>query len=227
MRPQTKDVSRTDWVVALEREVAVLEEALDSSPLARNLFEGRIDSEGYARFLAQTYHYVRWTTPLLEIAGTRMRQSGLHPALAELLVSKSAEERGHERWLLADLRNLGWPAERVETTPPCGAVKAYVAWNQYTTQEGVPTAFLGTAYVLESLAVRRAGSTVDRLVSAARIPNIQKAVTFLRGHSDVDGDHVGALTEVLRTLDDPEEQEVLIHSARTTRLLYPGLFLEK
>ncbi|WP_241758106.1 iron-containing redox enzyme family protein [Myxococcus landrumensis] len=222
-----KDVSRTDWVVALDREASALVEVLDSSPSARSLFEGWIDLEGYAHYLAQTYHYVRWTTPLLESAGTRMRQLGMHPALAELLVSKSEEERGHERWLLADLRNLGWTAERVEATPLGGAVKAYVAWNQYTTQEGVPTAFLGTAYVLESLSVRRASGAVARLISAGRIPNIHKAVTFLRGHGDVDGDHVEALAEVLRSLDDPKEQEVLIHSARTTRLLYPGLFLER
>lgn len=227
MRTQTKDTSRGDWVVALEREACALVETLDTDPAARRLFDGSIDSEAYARYLAQTYHYVRWTTPLLESAGARMQRLGLHPTLAELLLSKSEEERGHERWLLADLRNLGWTAECVEATPPCDAVKAYVAWNQYTTRVGVPTAFLGTAYVLESLSVRRAGDTVERLLSAGRIPNIHKAVTFLRGHGDVDGSHVEELAAVLRSLDDPEEQPALIHSARTTRLLYPGFFRER
>lgn len=41
----------------------------------------------------------------------------------------------------------------------------------------IPTAFLGTAYVLEYLA----------------IPNIHKAVTFLRGHGEENGRHVAAL----------------------------------
>nr|WP_217446038.1 iron-containing redox enzyme family protein [Myxococcus sp. CA040A] len=211
----------------MEQEARGLVRVLDENPAARRLFEGRIDSEGYAHYLAQTYHYVRWTTPLLEGAGLRMRRLGLHPALAELLLSKSDEEHGHERWLLADLKNLGWSAERVEATECCAAVKAYVGWNQYTTRAGVPTAFLGTAYVLESLSVQRAGATVERLIAAERIPNIRKAVTFLRGHGDVDGDHVEQLAEVLRALEDPEEQAALILSARTTRVLYPGFFRER
>ncbi|HYO53290.1 iron-containing redox enzyme family protein [Archangium sp.] len=224
MHTQTGTQTQKDWTEALAHEARTLVEDLDAHPAARHLFEGSINAGGYAHYLVQTYHYVRWTTPLLAEASHRMRHLGRHPQLAELLLQKATEEFGHERWLLADLKNLGWPAERVENAERCPAVDAYIAWNRYTALSGVPTAFLGTAYVLEYLSVQRASGTVERLLAAHTIPNIRKAVTFLRGHGNTDGGHVAELASVLRTLTDPGEQAALLLSARTTRALYTGLF---
>jgi thiaminase len=216
-----------DWVAALEQEGRALVQALDAHPDASRLFDGSIDLEGYAYYLTQTYHYVRWSMPMLVGAGERLKRMGRFPQLAELLLQKADEERGHERWLLADLKNLGWSEARVEAEEQAPAVSAYIGWNLYTAKAGVPTAFLGTAYVLEYLSVTRAGGTVERLIQADTIPNIRKAVTFLRSHGDVDGDHVAELVSVLRTLTDREEQAAVLLSARTTRVLYPGFFRER
>lgn len=224
MQTQTQTQTPMDWTEALELEARTLLAELDRHPAAQRLFDGSIDASSYARYLVQTYHYVRWTTPLLSEAGERMKRLGQHPALGELLLQKAREERGHERWLLADLRNLGWSSERVEGAGKSPAVTAYIAWNRYTTTAGRPTAFLGTAYVLEYLSVHRASQAVERLLAANSIPNIHKAVTFLRGHGDVDGEHVDELRSVLRSLTDREEQAALVLSARTTRALYLGLF---
>ncbi|MFP2926315.1 iron-containing redox enzyme family protein [Pyxidicoccus sp. 3LG] len=215
----------TELIWKLEQEAQGLVRELDAHPEARSLFEGTADAERYAGYLVQTYHYVRWTAPLLGLAGRRMRRLGRHPMLAELLVQKSREESGHERWLLADLRALGWSQERVEATPACSAVRAYVSWNRFTAEAGMPTAFLGTAYMLEHLSVERAGLAAQRLVERDAIPGIRRAVTFLRGHAGADEGHVAELASVLSRLEDAEEQEALLLSARTTRALYPALFL--
>ncbi len=224
MQTHTGMHTPVEAMAALEHEARALVEELDAHPAARRLFEGRIDAAGYAHYLVQTYHYVRWTTPLLLEAGQRMKRLGRNPQVAELLLHKAAEERGHERWLLADLERLGWSAEQVEGAERCLAVEAYVAWNRYTVSHGVPTAFLGTAYVLEALSVRRAGRTVERLLAAGAIPNIRRAVTFLRAHGHADVGHVAELASVLGSLEDAEEQEALVLSARATRVLYPGFF---
>jgi pyrroloquinoline quinone (PQQ) biosynthesis protein C len=214
----------TDWTSALEHEARMLLEDLDANPVAQRLFDGTIDTKDYAGWLVQTYHYVRWTTPLLAMAGERLKRLGQHTALAGLLLQKASEERGHERWLLADLRNLGWTPGQVHRTARCPSVEAYVAWNRFTAEAGAPLAFLGTSYVLEYLSVHRASAAADRLVARGAIPNIHKALTFLRGHADADGDHVTELREVLRSLTNPREHAALVLSARTTRALYPGLF---
>lgn len=224
MHTQIGTQSRTDWTQALEHEARTLMDELDTHPTARGLMDGSIDTVSYARYLVQAYHYVRWTTPLLKEAGERMKRSGHQTALGELFLQKASEERGHERWLLADLKNLGWSTSRVMTTGRCPAVNAYVAWNRYTALAGMPTAFLGTAYVLEYLAVYRAPQAVERMIAAGKIPNIHKAVTFLRGHGEADGEHVAELTALLRSMTDPREQAALLLSARTTRTVYLGLF---
>jgi pyrroloquinoline quinone (PQQ) biosynthesis protein C len=215
-----------DWTSTLECEARALVETLDTHPAARRLFDGSIDTKDYATWLTQTYHYVRWTMPLLACAGQRMKRTGRHLVLAELLLQKSSEELGHERWLLADLKNLGWRREQVERCGMHPAVAAYVAWNRFTAELGSPTAFLGTAYVLEYLSVHRAGVAVRQLLARNAIPRIRKAVTFLRGHADADGAHVAELAAVLRTLTDADEQAAILLSARTTRVLYTGLFPE-
>lgn len=215
-----------DWVDLLEQEARALVATLDAHPDASRLFAGTLDREGYIHYLVQTYHYARWSTPLLKSAGERLNRLGRHPRLAELLLQKAAEERGHERWLLADLYNLGCSQEQVHAMEPCPGVEAYTGWNFFTSRAGIPTAVLGTSYVLEYLSLARATGASERLVQVAAIPNISKAVTFLRAHGGLDGDHVEELTTVLRTLTDVEEQSAVLLSARTTRVVFPAIFRE-
>jgi len=215
-----------DWVSVLEQEGQALVAALDAHPDARRLFAGTIDAEGYIHYLSQTYHYARWSTPMLAEAGHRLKRQGRLPHLAELLIQKAGEERGHEKWLLSDLKNLGCPEARVEAAARTPAVDAYTGWNFFTSRSGVPTAVLGTAYVLEYLSQTRASGVVERLLQADAIPNIRKSVTFLRGHGALDGDHVAEMASVLRTLTDREDQAAVIFSARATRRIYPGIFRE-
>jgi pyrroloquinoline quinone (PQQ) biosynthesis protein C len=214
----------TKWLTALEHEARTLLGELDAHPEARRLFEGSIDKDRYVHYLLQTYHYARWSTPLMAEAGRRMKRLGLHPQLGNLLLQKSDEECGHERWLLSDLKNLGWSAERVQRQMPTPAVTAYIAWNRFTSRCGQPEAFFGTAYVLEYLSVHRASQSVERMLAANTIPNIRKAVTFLKAHGTADERHVEELTSLLSPLMDREAQAAVLLSARTTRVLYLGLF---
>jgi pyrroloquinoline quinone (PQQ) biosynthesis protein C len=65
------------------------------------------------------------------------------------------------------------------------------------------------------------------MLAANTIPNIRKAVTFLKAHGTADVGHVEELTSLLSPLVDREEQAALLLSARTTRVLYLGLFAEE
>ncbi len=218
--------TKTDWLDSLRHEARMLVHELDATPAVRRLFEGRIRQDDYVHYLVQSYQYVRWSTQFFTESGERMHREGRNPALAELLFQKAWEEQGHEQWLLKDLEALGWTQERVERAPIRPAVRAYVEWNRFTTQVGVPAAFLGTAYVLEYLSVKRAPGSVERLIAESGIPHIHKAVLFLKGHGAADGDHVADLESALRAVTSPEEQAALLHSARTTRILFPRFFRE-
>ncbi|MDC0707417.1 iron-containing redox enzyme family protein [Stigmatella sp. ncwal1] len=227
MQTQTEHQAETQWVAVLDAEARGLVAAVDAHPDARRVFDGTIDTAGYIHYLIQTYHYARWSTPILGEAGQRLKRLGRHPELAELLIQKAEEERGHERWLLSDLKNLGCPEAQVEAAARSPAVDAYTGWNFFTSRSGVPAAVLGTAYVLEYLSQTRAGVGAERLQAVASIPNIHKSVTFLRSHGALYGDHVAEMAKILGRLTDLEEQAAIILSARATRSIYPGIFREQ
>ncbi|GMU03642.1 iron-containing redox enzyme family protein [Corallococcus caeni] len=226
MQTQTEHQAGTQWLAVLDEEARGLVAAVDARPDASRLLDGTLDLEGYIHYLVQTYHYARWSTPILAEAGHRLNRLGRHPELAALLIQKGEEERGHDRWLLSDLRNLGCSEEQVEAAARSPAVEAYTGWNFFTSRSGVPTAVLGTAYVLEYLSQTRAGVWAERLKAVGAIPNIHKAVTFLRSHGALDGDHVAEMQRLLAPLTDPEDQEAILFSARVARSVYPRIFRE-
>lgn len=226
MQTQSETQAGTQWLAVLDEEARGLVAAVDAHPDASRLFNGTLDRAGYIHYLIQTYHYARWSTPILGESGQRLKRLGRNPELAELLIQKSEEEQGHERWLLSDLKNLGCSEAQVETAVRSPAVDAYTGWNFFTSRSGVPTAVLGTAYVLEYLSQTRAGVWAERLQAVSSIPNIHKSVTFLRSHGALDGDHVAEMVAILGRLRDREDQAAILLSARAVRSIYPGIFRE-
>jgi hypothetical protein len=210
-----------DIVFELDREADTLIASLDRHPVARALFEGTIGAAPYASYLEQTEHYVGVAEHLLRASGERLLATGRHGALARLLIEKSREERGHEGWARDDRRALGLGALG---SGPNVAVRAYVSYHLFQAEIGSGAAFLGTAYVLEALSARRAPVAVQNILAQRNIPGIEGAVTFLREHGDADQDHLAGLAAHLRGFTDPEEVEAILHSARSTRLFFPGFF---
>ena len=90
-------------------------------------------------------------------------------------------------------------------------------------QEGSP-AFLGAAYTLEFMSMHRAKMAADNLRARRAIPNIEEAVSFLEGHGDADVGHIELLSEILRRIEDPRDQDAIALSAAVMRALYPRFF---
>lgn len=210
-----------DLVFELDRETNALIHDLDRHPVARALFDGTIGARDYAAYLQQTEHYVGVSAHLLRASGERLGATGRHPALARLLLAKADEERGHERWARADRRALGIDAA---DAGPNLAVQAYVLGHRFQAEQGSGAAFLGTAYVLEALSARRAPAAAQNLLAGSHIAGIERAVTFLRAHGEADQDHIGDLAAILRGFSEVAEVEAILHSARSTRLFFPGFF---
>jgi pyrroloquinoline quinone (PQQ) biosynthesis protein C len=208
-------------IFRLAREADKLIDTLDAHPVARTLFDGTITAERYAVYLEQTQHYVSSARELLCASGARLLAGGHHPLLARLLLEKADEESGHDEWARADRAALG--LDRIESGPNV-AVQAYVSTHRFEAEMGSGVAFLGTAYLLETLSARRAASTVRNLLSRRQIPGIEGAVKFLRAHGEADLEHIARLDSILRSLAEPEDGEAILRSARRTRQFFPGFF---
>lgn len=212
----------SEFIPRLRAEAAKLVAAADHSPMSA-LFDGTATKDLYTAFLQETWHYVRFTSSSLLLAGERLNQLGQHGWLADVLIEKAKEEKGHDLWALADLAALGVGERQVQATGASLPVTAYNAWTRFVASSPFAIAYLGVAYTLENLAVQRAGRAADALRRTARIPNIGDAVSYLVGHGEADIGHVAELETVLEQAKSPAEQEAVLTSAAATRLIYAAM----
>lgn len=212
----------SEFILRLRGEAALLVDAADRSPISA-LFDGTATKELYIAFLQETWHYVRFTSGTLLLAGERLSKLGQHGWLAEVLIEKAEEEQGHDLWALADLAALGTTERQVKETSPSPPVAAYNAWTSFVATSPFPIAYLGVAYALENLAVQRASKAADALRKTGRIPNIANAVSYLVGHGEADIGHVAELETVLEGVKSQAEHDAVLASAAATRLMYTGM----
>jgi hypothetical protein len=210
-------------VSAIRSESSALVEALDDDPLVGAVIRGDASREEYVRFLGSTYHYVRWSGPLLAATAAGLERRGRYRWLTEAVAAKADEESPHDRWALEDLRACGANVELLKLAGAPIAVQAYVDWSLAMAEAGSP-AFLGAAYALEFISMQRARTAADNLRARGTIPNIERAVSFLAGHGDADVDHVARLEDVLGRIDDDADRAALRLSAAILRELYPRFF---
>lgn len=212
-----------DYVNTLERDSIAFVDSLDNDPTLGRIIRGDASREEYAAFLAATYHYVRWSGPLLAATAEGLRLTGRCPWLIAIMDTKTAEESPHYAWALADLKKCGGDVESVKASAAPIAVDTYVEWSLMMAQEGSP-AFLGAAYTLEFISMHRASVAAANLRARKAIPNIERAVLFLEGHGDADIGHIQALSDVLRTIEDPRDQDAILLSAAVMRTVFPRFF---
>jgi pyrroloquinoline quinone (PQQ) biosynthesis protein C len=213
----------TDFLRALSTDSLAWVRAMDTDPFIGKLTRGEQTEQEYTLFLVRTYHYVRWSGPILAETAEGLRRAGRHPWLVRLFEQKTEEEAPHDAWALADLRALGQNAELVKGRSPGVAVMAYVTFHRAMAEQGSP-AFLGAAYALELISMHRAGVAAKNLCARSGIPNVESAVSFLSGHGDADVAHVEVLHDVLRNIDDPRDQASILLAASVLRALYPLFF---
>ena len=208
----------------LDPIVRNLLDELHHHPFGKRLYAGCVAHDEYASFLAQTYHYVVHTRPLLRRAGERLMSLG-KTHLGQLFLHKADEENGHEFWVLADLEAIGASPDVVQHEKPAPAILAFVAWNSFVVEHGSPIALLGAAYVLEAVSATHAGIVAKNLIEKSGIRGIQHGVRFLAGHADADVDHVVSLGQAIDALaSTPADQDDIVTTAKITQSTYAGLY---
>lgn len=190
-----------------------------STPIVQECLSGKVSHAGYRAFLAQAFHHVRHTTPLLMALGGRLpeRLAWLRRAVAEYI----EEEIGHEEWILNDIDAAGGDAAQVRTSAPELAAEVMVAYAYHTIDRGNPAGFFGMVYVLEGTSVALALTAADRLQQGLGLPD--SAFTYLRSHGTLDQQHTQHLAKLLEQMTEADQQEV-IRCARIFYTLYANIF---
>lgn len=195
-------------------------EYLFASPLIQAALAGQVQRHSYIAFLTEAFHHVSHTVPLLMACGARLsaRQEWIRNAMAEYI----EEELGHQEWILNDLRACGADAEAVRHGQPALATELMVSTMYDRINRLNPVSMLGMVFVLEGTSIALATQAAGSLKKGLGLPD--KAFSYLTSHGALDQEHMKFFEQLVNQLDDPEDQQAVMHTARVIYRLYADMF---
>lgn len=204
----------------LLRETEAERNAFLTIPQLQRGAAGTIGLPSYTAFLTQAYHHVKHTVPLLMLCGSRLpeRLEWLRAAVGEYV----NEEMGHQEWILDDLRACGVDAEAVRHGRPAPETELMVAYAYDTVQRGNPVGFFGMVLVLEGTSIRLATDAATAIQAALALPD--QAFRYLSSHGALDVGHMEFYESLMDRLDQPRDQQSVVHAARMMYRLYGDIF---
>lgn len=203
----------------LTRETAAERDQFLAIPLVQRALSSGGPKSLYIAFLTQAYHHVKHTFPLLALAASRTTDERYQDALVEYM----EEERGHEKWILDDIRALGGDADAVRNGRPDPACRLMVAFTYHAIEHVSPYAMLGSVHVLEGMSVflaDRLADTLKRLFGA----DGEAGFSYLTSHGSLDQEHVAFFRKLVDGFDDPVVQDIVIDHAKMFYRLYGDIF---
>ncbi|MDQ6993739.1 MAG: iron-containing redox enzyme family protein [Mariprofundus sp.] len=191
-----------------------------SIPFIQQGAAGELSLESYTAFLAQAYHHVKHTIPLLMATGGQLpeRLEWLRVAIGEYI----EEEMGHQEWILNDIEACGGDKEVVRHQMPIAATELMVAYAYDTVMRKNPVGFFGMVLVLEGTSVSLATHAADVIQQALNLP--KTAFSYLSSHGSLDVGHVDFYEKLMNRLDNNEDRQAVVHCAKLMYKLYGDIF---
>lgn len=210
----------TDFFSLLQQATAKEQLAMYQSPIFAACQRGEISLQTYHAFLTQAYHHVKQTVPLLMACGSRLSEDyeWLRYALAQYI----EEEKGHQEWILNDIKACGFDPEIVRNNKGVGkvgtAMELMVAYLYHQIDRKNPLAFLGMVWVLEGTSVNVGGKIAELVQHKLNLPDT--AMSYLTSHSTLDQQHIKLFASLVNKITDKNDQQAIIDGANMVFKLY-------
>jgi pyrroloquinoline quinone (PQQ) biosynthesis protein C len=203
----------------LYQETAESRERFLAIPLVKQALSAGGPRELYVAFLTEAYHHVKHTFPLLALASARTRDERYQTALVEYM----NEERGHEKWILDDIRAMGGDADAVASGKPGLPCQVMVGYAYYAIEWISPYAMLGMVHVLEGLSVMLADQLADAVKRSLGAVG-DGGFSYLRSHGAIDIEHTALFKNLINGFENRETQDLIIEATRVMYRLYGAIF---
>ncbi len=201
-------------------ETADARMGLLSTPIIQGCLRGEVSLPSYQAFLREAYHHVRHTVPLLHACKAALQERNLW--LQGPLDEYIEEEQGHDQWILDDIRASGGDADAVRNGQPGHATEVMVAYAYDTIARRNPLGFFGMVHVLEGTSVSLALMAADQIQKPLQLPDA--AFSYLRSHGTLDQEHTAHFELLMDQIEDPRDQDDIVHAARAFFRLYGDVF---
>jgi hypothetical protein len=113
------------------------------------------------------------------------------------------EEKGHELWVLNDLRAIGTDDRQIASYRPSAFNQALNGYNYWVADRGHPCATLGMLYCLEVIASVYGGPFSNAIQESLLLDGTD-GVSFIGSHASMDAEHMADLRKVINTIGDRE-----------------------
>ncbi len=190
-----------------------------SIPIVQQALATGASRELYLDFLTQAYHHVKHTFPLLALAASMTRDERYQDGLVEYM----NEERGHEKWILDDIRAMGGNVDAVVNGKPAIPCQAMVAYCYYSIQWISPYAILGMVHVLEGLSVELAHQLAGAVQRSLETDG-KSGFSYLNSHGGLDVEHVELFKRLVNGFEDRQIQDQIIDATHVIYRLYGAIF---
>ncbi len=193
---------------------------LMSSTIITQCMQGQVSLDSYIAFLAQAYHHVKHTVPLLMACGSRLpeRLEWLREAVAKYI----EEEVGHQEWILNDLQACGIDKEKIRNSEPNFETELMVSYAYDTAARKNPVGFFGMVNVLEGTSIILATNAASIIQEKLNLDD--HAFSYLNSHGSLDIKHVEFYENLMNKLDDDDDKQAVIHCAKAVFILYANIF---
>lgn len=191
-------------------------------PLIKAGATGQVSLPAYIAFLAEAYHHVKHTVPLLMGCGSKLPEE--YEWLRLGIAGYIEEELGHQEWILDDIAACGGDKEAVRNGQPGVATEIMVAYAYDMVNRVNPIGFLGMVLVLEGTSMALATQAGKALQTSLNLPN--QAFTYLTSHGALDVGHTEFYADLVNEIEDKKMRDLLIRSAKNFYGLYGDIFRE-
>jgi pyrroloquinoline quinone (PQQ) biosynthesis protein C len=174
----------------------------------------------YRDLMLQVYHYSRHNSMNQAVAAFQPAPEGL----LKFVYKHAAEELGHERMVIHDLKSIGAYDESDLAKAPLPATEALVGYLYYVALRYGAVARLGYSFWAEGVYGHIAAPFVK---ISTDLQLTSKNLTFFGSHAQADEAHIRQVTEAIeRFATTPEDQALVLKVARTT-LFLTGQLIEQ
>jgi len=205
---------------ALQSHTATERHYLLSAPVIKRAMDGQLSLDTYVAFLTQAYHHVKHTVPLLMACGAKLPDE--HEWLREAIAEYIAEEKGHQEWILDDIRACKADAEAARRAQPSLPTELMVSYVYDYINRHSPMGFFGMVNVLEGTSIALATQVAGTLQGSLGLPS--NAFSYLTSHGSLDIEHVEFFKHLMNRVDDPRDQAHVTHVAKVVYRLYGDMF---
>jgi thiaminase len=210
----------TNFFERLTKETALQRQQLYEVKFVQDGVSGKITKSDYISYLAQAYHHVKHTTPLLMLVGSRVSEENewVRNAMAEYI----EEELGHQEWILSDIKNCGGDSELVRKSKPNLETELMVSYAYDSVMRINPMSFFGMVFVLEGTSVNLATNAAEALMKSLNLP--KNCFSYLLSHGSLDQKHIGFFENLVNKITSKEDQDAIIHMAQVMFVLFANVF---